>query len=51
MDLTLLVFGLMLLAGLAIGVKLWRRSGREVSWLERIEAERRAVRVQAEPPR
>ncbi len=48
MDVTAVGIVAMVLAGLAAGVHLFRRSGREQSWLERIESERRSHRL--EPP-
>jgi hypothetical protein len=48
MDATTLAIIVMVLAGLAAGVHFWRRSGREQSWLERIESERLSHSL--EPP-
>lgn len=49
MDVTALAIIVMVLAGLAAGVHFWMRSGREQSWLERIESERLSHSL--EPPR
>lgn len=48
MDTTSLAIIVAVLAGLAAGVHFWRRSGREQSWLERIESERLSSSL--EPP-